>query len=351
MMKFLRATIAQGLQNGMRPRYYCYALFSITTIGLMFFEWRALGKDKSKYKVDGYLSSELKVENFKNGEVDHQGKIEMETKRKNGFKMEFSVRFRSEDNSAKIREAIVNKEFSSDEDTKIEFGLGKKRFGLEYDSSKRDRKTIDRSPLYRRMEVFTYVGRETQVRWYHKTKDTKRSLTLGHSEAQDSSIVGSSQFKLDPSWELAYWLQLQADHIDDGYQFVWAAMGSLIWHGEPHSFEAETLVGVDPEQSELDKVLGRDERTQFAGLKIQYDYLLPGDEGERWRFISQSTLLYHDLQTLSFNSVQLLVGVSYYLDPVTLSCNLEGIGSTSRVDPKNRSFAESSAKFEVIYEI
>ena len=125
-----------------------------------------IAKKKLDLEIDGYIISGLKVESFKNGEINHLGKIDFETKRNKGIKAAFSVRFESEDDEAEVRKAVVNKKLEDDQ--RLEFGFGKKRFGLEYQGSRPDRWTISRSPLYRRLEVFTYAGRETQLRWYSK---------------------------------------------------------------------------------------------------------------------------------------------------------------------------------------
>ena len=147
-----------------------------------------------------------------------------------------------------------------------------------------------------------------------------------------------------------HWLQVQSDHVDDGQQIVWVGMNSFRYDNDSHGFENEVVVGIDPDQSELDQTLGIGEKTRFAGVKFQYDYTWLLEEDELWRFVAQSSLIYQDLEDTGFNSIQLLVGAEYMLGDFQIALNIEGLGSTSRLDT-NRSFSESSGKLEVLYEI
>ena len=324
----------------------------LALIGLLIFSYSHPAFAKKKIKIDGYVASEFEAESFKNGESNHLGKFSLETKRKNGVKSEFGVRFRTKDNDVLIREALVNKKF--DDGWKLEFGYAKKRFGLEYETGKLNRSTVDRSPLYRRSEVFTYAGRETMLRYYKK-KDQKTlspgySIALGHSDSQNGSIVGSWRKPLSQDWSFNYWLQLQSDHIDDGQQIVAAAMHSFERKRDDDLFQWELLMGIDPEESELRKLVGDNEKVKFAGMKFHYEQRFAADEESWWQWLGQSTMMVHDVDLPDFNSLQLLAGLNYGFEPVRMGLNLEVIGSTNRLDTKDRNFSESNAKFELIYE-
>lgn len=309
-------------------------------------------KAKTKPKFDGYMSSGFEAESFQNGESLHQGKLTIETKRKNGIKAEFGVRARTKNNDVDIREAVINKKY--DDDWKLEFGYGKKRFGLESDRSRLKRSTIDRSLIYRRLEVFTYTGRESGLRYYKKmnpsTMDSGYSYSLSHSESQNSSLVGSWRKPLSPAWSFNYWLQVQSDHVDNGQQLVGAAMHSFERRDDDSLFQWELLGGVDPEETELRKLLGKSGKVGFVGNKFHYEQSYSLENDEWWQWIVQANAMVHDLDLPDFNSFGLLVGFNYGFDPVRLGLNLEGVGSTNRIDPKDRNFSESSAKIEMIYE-
>ena len=47
---------------------------------------------KPSYKLDAFVFSELQVENLKNGETNHEGRLQLESKRKNGVRGEFQLR-------------------------------------------------------------------------------------------------------------------------------------------------------------------------------------------------------------------------------------------------------------------
>ncbi|SMF49610.1 hypothetical protein [Pseudobacteriovorax antillogorgiicola] len=318
--------------------------------GIVFLGTDALAKPD--FKLDAYVASEMEVESFKNGESSHEGKVEIKSKRKNGVRAEFGVRFRSQENDVLIREALVNKKLSGDR--RLEFGYGKKRFGLEYGYGKTSRSTIDRSILYRRLEVFTYAGRESMIRYYKKMDSeagtTGYSLEAGHSEAQNTSTIGSVQTPLNNYWSFGYWLQLQSDHIDDGQQFVWATMPTLAFEDGQHLFQWEILAGIDPEETELRKTVGDNDRVLFAGTKLHFEQKRPLEDDEWWQWIVQSAFIYHDLDLMGFNTVSLLAGINYGFDPIRLAFNVEGIGSTTRIDVNDRNFTESRAKIELLYE-
>lgn len=303
-------------------------------------------------KVDGYLDSTLEVESFKNGELNHRAKIEAETKRKNGVKAEFAVRFESNQNESEFRESVINKKF--DDGWRLEFGFTKKRFGLEYEYDKLKRSTIRRSPVYRRLEIFTYASRETMLRWYRKA-DFKKDragyeLSLGNSAAQNTSLLASTKIPLSEVSTFSSWLQIQSDHIDDGQQIVWALMSAMEHKMDRHKVVNEVLIAVDPDQTELNKTLDLGDEAYFAAWKGEYNYVISKSPDGLWLYIMQTSFAAQDLDVGGYNSIQLLVGTSYYVEPLTLAINLDGVGSTSRIDPTNRNYSESNVRLEAVYE-
>lgn len=308
--------------------------------------------DESKLKLDGYVVSNLKAESIKNGEVNHQGMLELESKRKNSVKAVFGVRIPSSENDVTIREAAINKKFS--DGGRLEFGYTKKRFGLEYDLDKQDRATIDRSPLYRRLEIFTFVGRESQLRYYKTMKvdedESGYSLALAYSEARNTSAIGSFQKPLNGFWSFNCWLQVQLDHIDGGQQLVWAAMHSFERRSHGSLFQLELLAGMDPEETELRTTFDFDQKVYFGALKLHYDEVYKFKDDIDWiQWVLESTVIVHDSEYTAYNSIQLLTGINYGFEPVRLALNLELIGTSSRLNPDERSFAESTAKLELLY--
>ena len=88
--------------------------------------------------------------------------------------------------------------------------------------------------------------------------------------------------------------------------------------------------------AELRGIIGDGDEVLFAGSKLHMEkkYFMDGDEW--WQWIIQSSLIYHDLDMLGFNTYQMLLGFNYGFDPLRLAFNLEGVGTTSRIDSNDR---------------
>ncbi|RYZ54886.1 MAG: hypothetical protein EOP07_15205, partial [Proteobacteria bacterium] len=121
------------------------------------------GKDEKtpKVKIEGFVRSVFEAENFKDGEVFHEARLEFKTKRKRGLRADVELDFRTKSDDIQVNEALLDKKF--DNDLRLKVGYDLKRFGLEYEESRLERPTIDRSYIYRRMDLFNYTGRETVV--------------------------------------------------------------------------------------------------------------------------------------------------------------------------------------------
>ena len=327
-------------------------LLQLIALGFLTSASPVWAKKDPDISLDGYLGTKFEAESFKNGEISHRIELDLETERVKGLKAEASLRYESLNEEVLFREAVVNKKF--DAGWRLEFGYGKKRFGREFEQNKLERSTIERSPVAKRLQVFTYAGRETILRYYRKANAAKdRSgveLAIGYSEAENSSLLVSQSFGLTDRQQLSYWLQLQSDHTDTGSQLVASAITSYQYGFDGLILITDLVVGIDPDQTELNKELDIGGVAYFAAIKVETLFDIAKDEDAAWQLVLQSSYFGQDLDAPRFNTIQALAGGRYQTGPVSLALNLEGLGSTSRVDPTNRNFSESQFRFEVLYE-
>jgi hypothetical protein len=130
---------------------------------------------------------------------------------------------------------------------------------------------------------------------------------------------------------------------------VGSTLGALEYEGPIHRWSLEGGVGVDPDQTELNKELEIGGEAYFGGVKGQYTYTVSEDDKNKWHLLVQTSFLSQDLDVGGYNSIQLLLGSVHFWGPVRMAVNLDGVGSTSRVDVTNRNFSESNARFEILY--
>lgn len=304
------------------------------------------------FDVKGWVGTKIEAEDLKNGEISHRIEVDLDTKRENGIRAEASLRYVSLNEEVLFREALVNKKMG--DGYRLEFGYNRKRFGLEFENSKLRRNTIERNPVYKRLTVFTYTGRETMLRYYRKAKyDKDRNgleLALCYSEDQNASLVFHQKFPVSEDDNLSYWLQLQSDHTDTGTQLVGSAIAAYELMFGNHGLDLELITGVDPNQTELNKTLNIGGTAYFAATKIETVIRLWREKDRIWDFISSGSYFAQDLDEPSFNSMQALLGARYQTGPLDVALNVELVGSTSRLDTSNRRYSESNLRFEIIYE-
>ncbi len=304
----------------------------------------------SKLKIDGYVRSIFEAENFKNGEVFHEARLEFKTKRKLGLRADIELDFRTKTDDIQVNEALLDKKF--DNDLRLKFGYDQKRFGLEYEESRLERPTIERSLIYRRMDLFNYTGRETLVileKGGDSDPNHKWSLAASLSEAQNASLLGNYQSDIDPSFRYGFWFQAGTHRIQEGSQLAMAMMNS-IWHRDSEKlWQAEWVVGLDPNQTEYESVFDDDERVYFNGINTLYGRHFYQNGGETVSGLVGLSGVSHDHRELRYNSLGGFLGIRYDLDTLRIAFNVELVGTNSPIDLQKRTYNESAARLEALY--
>ncbi|MBC7531704.1 MAG: hypothetical protein H7318_09010 [Oligoflexus sp.] len=307
-------------------------------------------KKLPKVKIEGFVRSVFEAENFKDGEAFHEARIEFKTKRKRGLRADVELDFRTKSDDIQVNQALLDKKFDSGLRLKVGYDL--KRFGLEYEENRLERPTIERSLIYRTLDIFNYSGRETVVSLdqgadsdlYHDW-----SFGLSFSEAQNASFIGNYQTDVIPGVRYGFWGQVGTHRIQDGQQMALAVMNS-IWHRDSQKlWQAEWVAGIDPNQTEYESVFDDDERVYFTGLNTLYGHYFLNDGEEALSGLVGLSAVCHDHRDLKYNSLGSFLGVRYDLDTLRIALNVELVGTNSPIDLKKRTYNESAARLEALF--
>lgn len=310
-------------------------------------------KPKVDVKIEGRVSVGTESMEFKNGRSYYDAEIDFETKRKEGTRAVASFRAKSKDTAVVVEDAYIDHKL--DDGEFIHAGQTKKILGLEYHQSDRDRLTITRSPMYRKLEEFAYVGREMTIRWEQepdlKAGERGYQASIGYSESIDANVIGHvEQPFADGDLSVGAWIMLQSDRIDAGRQLVYATIMSLWSNRSDHRFQLEAMAGKDPYMSEYSRAFGDGKPVHFAGVKAQYGLGIKTAAANLLEPLLQTSVTTHDLNTPGYNTIQILLGLNFWTsEALRLSFNVEGIGTNSTLDLKTRAYNDSNARLEATY--
>lgn len=330
------------------PRGWVLALLilSLCDIDILY----AADDKEQKVKWEGFVRSEIEADSLKNGEVSHEGRLNLQSTRQKGLRAELEIDLRTRSDDVKVREALLDKRWEGG--LRLQGGFGQKRLGLEYEEERLDRPTIDRSFIYRQLEVFAYVGRETIIKLSQAKSEESRndwSLTAAYSEAQNSSLIASMQKPLDEKIVYSTWLSVGTDRIQSGVQLA-AAMAHALWmRDEEGLWQLEWTAGMDPDETEFELLFDNAERILFNGLHGLYGKRLKLDDKESWLILGGLTAFSYNHKKPQYNSLGIMLGIRYDLDSFRLALNGEVIGTNSPIDLKKRAYDESNIRFEALY--
>ncbi len=331
---------------------YFLAIFCAPLIIFLPFPSRLAAEEESggKPKIEGFIRSQVEAQS-QDSESFHEGRLTVRTPRKKGFRAELEFEVETKDDTLEVLEVVLDRKL--DNDLRWEFGYTQKRMGVEYEENRLERSTINRSLLYRRLEIFNYVGRETIFRLRRDSGDfSDWSVSTGISESQNASLVLNWQNDLEfLDARYGLWLFGGSDKTEDKAQPVYALANS-IWHRSRNSrWQLEWFAGLDPQQTEFELVYGNKEKVYFSGINGIYDRAIWSDSDSAINFLVGSTVLLHDDRNTAYNSIGGLLGARYSYGPLRLSINVEVIGTNAPLATAKRTYDESNAGLELIYEL
>ncbi|MGE0173738.1 MAG: hypothetical protein AB7T49_13155 [Oligoflexales bacterium] len=300
--------------------------------------------------MEGRVRVQVESNALKKGNMRYEGKIDIESKRREGTKGVLTLKARSKDSTNLfLEEAYVDHRFAPG---KLQLGQIKKQFGLEYELSEKKRFTIERSPIYQKLQPFAYVGFEPAVRYEHlpsEPGELSYATTFGYSGSQEPYAI----FYLHPNTndtQYAAWTLLQGDRLNNATQLVGAFMFSVWNHEKPQSFEMESIVGLDPFETAVERdISGR--KVVFSGLKISYGpWFATGGDTLNTQAVAQVSHIMHDMKTPEYATSQLLLGINRHINEHFLvAADIELIAKNSRQVISERNYDDSNIKVQVEY--
>ena len=299
----------------------------------------------AKVKVDAAMRLGAQTLGVESGEPRHELDLTFKSNKVDGYRAEGKISARYEEAGVVTEWLRIKKDTASQ--GKIEFGYIRKRMGLEYEFSSKNRDTPVRSYLYRQLKRFSYVGLHTGVRY--KSKDHKisgSSMSLGASQSQDASFIWKESFTFHDI-SVKNWLLLQRDHIENDAQLAYADILSISQKSQKSLWEVELFYGLNPLKSELENTYFSSYDVHFYAMKARYGFYTGQSEYDRFLLLLQGSLLVLDDRTPEVNSRALMLGVNYLAAKnVRFSFMAEMVYENSMADLEKRVLDESRIVFE-----
>jgi hypothetical protein len=291
-------------------------------------------------KFEGEVTSGVEVVEFKNGKSTTEAELSLETDRKEGVKAVLEFEVSNVDTELELEEIYIDKKQESG--SNIILGVTKKILGLEYEQSDNKRLPISRTLIYRKLDTFAYVGKETTLRYESDQESgTYYTLSAGYAASLDYNIMGLVQTEISSNLSFLWTGLVQSDKITNGRQMVWATTFSLLLDSEASTLESELIGGQDPFESDFEKTFGDGRKVIFAGAKFLYGLKL-GDNDQYRPFFSYSNVR-HDLKYVRYYSDEYLFGLEFNATKMlSFAGNLNLVSSNSRIDHKRRYWNDSS---------
>jgi hypothetical protein len=304
---------------------------------------------QAKTTISGWLRTGVEYEyNERFRENFYRGKVQFNFKVDKNLEAQIDIRGESEEHAMELREAFFTADLGKA--VGLDFGQGKKRFGLEFQKSRENLLTNERTLIYQHLEPFGFVGRDVNLRYYRKAKPDGRrhgiSLSLGYSEDHNVTVVGHwTRLNTIGSFALGASSVVQIDKIAGGSQTVWALGAELLRDAAKHHVEIEAVTGQDPFRSEFEKSFGDGKNVYFFGGKILYGHYF---KKSRLEPVLVYSLLVPDLDTFDINTVEFLAGLNYYAaSALRIGLNGDLLLATSATNQDERTYAGSKVILQV----
>ncbi len=304
---------------------------------------------QTKAKLSGWVrSGMIKVHEEREGESFYAAKVQYEIDLSKKLEAQIDLRGESTRHEIELREAYFTADVG--EGLNLDFGQHKKRFGLEYQKSKENLRTLERTLLYRHLETFGFAGRELNLRYYRTTKEEKRrsgySLSLGYNEAHDLNLIARWQrLRMLGSFTFAVNGIVQRDKKDNGAQTVGGFGFDVARDTDAHHAELEMLLGQDPFQSEFETDFGSGRKIYFVGGKMLYSHRFALSKATTRAFepVAVISILAKDVEQSEVNTIELLGGANYWFSPhARLSLNADFLLTNSPGNTNARTLAGSN---------
>lgn len=284
---------------------------------------------KKDVEFEGRMNVEVLAEEaFRVGDSDQEGVFKVKTKRFEGTRAILEMRGSTNSQNVMFREALINHKIEGS-DNKVRIGRDKKRFGLEFETSMKDRIALIRGPIYRKFESFAFVGRDLSLSyWWGDDGDFSKSFYRAAYHSTDGVAHGGIFHWRAPGTEDFYysqWTLLQVSENGDKLEGAFAHISALWWESGKWRGAFEVTGGKDPVETVFQKNLGNHIDIYFLGVKAEASVRLG-----QWEPMFQSNFIMHDTSQPSFQTFQALSGFRYWFSKAfRVGVNIEYITSAS----------------------
>lgn len=298
----------------------------------------------------GYAEINADSKNKSDTGVDVTAKIELDTKRLAGMKAHVEAEGSAIKREVSFEDVYIDYRFSKK--LKATLGYSKKILGLEYETGKKKRLAIHRSPFYKKMESLGLVGRQINLRFNLKLNKQKKTGTfLSGALGGDNSRDYNGQLSLlhkNKYWGCGLWSLVESHRIDGKSIWVFAETAS-VWHQSERTRMAfELFHGVDAVRTEYQQYLGSDRTVHFMGPKIDLAVHFKLKNDLVVSPVIQSSLIFDDVQDPQENTLHALIGIHLKWNNLVAAFNAETYG-VNDVNASNRRFRRKSYYGQVVY--
>ena len=291
---------------------------------------------KPDLKASGIVWGGYQVERRKGPEAGFQ--LRLKSKRVQKTRAVIKIEGGYFNDSLEVEDAFADHKIS--ERIRLQFGVNKKRLGLEYEQSRTERLTPERSQLYRKLEGLGIVGRQLNLRLKTKATDTIRVDTaLGTDGSRNVNFLLHAS-KLWADFGLGYWGLYEEHRVDKEFIPVTAHALSAYTHTGRLRLVAELIGGIDPNATQTNRLFDTGQRVWFYGPKLELAYRFRVGPDLEVQPLGQASFTVNDAKTRNYNSLQLLVGANLLFKSMNLAIAGERIDSSARERPHERGTAE-----------
>lgn len=303
------------------------------------------------YEISGSVGFRVKSEGQRNGRLNQEAAIKVETKRnKKGLKAVTKLEADTSDLLVRIDAGYFDLKLS--DTTKVRAGLQKKESGLESSFNKKARTAPFKSRSLSQIETWGYSGKFNQIQLIRDIGSARVTAALGSANSHDSFLTFefNSPVPGASDWlHAGVWLLGQADRIDNGYQK--AAVGSAAaWSETDHlNFELEFGEGTNPHESEYHKTFGDGHHVRFSYCRLLTSAQIDLAIGTIQPFV-QYEFLRRDSTDPWSNSLAYTGGLNWlYGSDLRLSAAVQSEGSAAGPDQKRRHWSIQQLIVEAVY--
>jgi hypothetical protein len=319
-----------------------------TALGTLCLGSAALAGDD--YKISGSAGFRVKSEGQRNGRLNQEAALKIETKRKNGLKAVTKLEADTSDLLVRIDAGYFDLKLS--DTTNVRGGLQKKEIGLESSQGAKHRVAPFKSRSLSQLESWGFSGKYNQLKLLRDVGEARVSAGIGSSNSHDSFLSADVTMPVPAAGEwlqAGVWLLGQADRVDNSYQK--AGMASVaVWTTTNHlNFELEAAEGTNPHESEYQSTFGNGGAVRFNFGRLLCSLNIDVGDSLLQPFL-QYEFLRRDHTDPWNNSLAYTGGLNWlYGHDLRLSVAIQSEGAAAGPDQRRRHWSVQQSIIQAVY--